>query len=69
MKNLSNKSLADLVISVPPLSEQQAVVRKSKAIEHEIGELTRITAEKIEGVDRLRQSILHAAFSDQIVAA
>lgn len=69
MKNLSNKSLADLLISVPPLSEQQAVVRKSKALEHEVGELARITAGKIEGVERLKQSILHGAFSNQIVAA
>ena len=66
MRNLSNTALADLVISVPPLPEQQRIVAKLDVTRSEIQRLESIYQQKLAALDELKKSLLHQAFTGQL---
>lgn len=55
-----------LPISLPPLAEQEAIVRRLDALSLETQRLERSYRRKIEAFDEFKQSLLHRAFSGEL---
>ncbi len=68
MKNLSNATLCNLIISLPPLSTQKAIVEKLNALSEETNCLESIYQRKIAALNELKQSLLQKAFSGELTA-
>ena len=68
MKNLSNKSLANLIIALPVWEEQDQILQKLDALEEESQRLEALYTRKINALAELKQSLLQKAFSGQLTA-
>ena len=66
MPNLSNIDLGNFPISLPPLSEQQAVIEHIDYFSSETQRLESLYQQKIAALDALKQSLLHQAFSGDL---
>lgn len=62
MKNLSNKSLSNLVIQFPSRNEQNKIVEKLDNLFMKIEKLQESYSRQYESVEKLKQSILKEAF-------
>lgn len=63
MPNLSNTDLGGLHFYLPPLDQQQAVVREIDALSAETQHLESIYQQKLAALGELKKSLLHQAFS------
>ena len=63
MKNLSNQSLADLLISVPSPATQSAILDNLEAVRTETLRLESLYRRKLDALDELKKSLLHRAFN------
>jgi type I restriction enzyme S subunit len=66
MPNLSNTDLGNLLIDLPPLVWQKAIVEKIEAIVEETQRLESLYQKKLAAFDELKKSLLHQAFSGQL---
>jgi type I restriction enzyme S subunit len=64
---LSLDNLRELLIAVPPLSEQDAIVAEAEQRLSVVDALETAVAANLKRAERLRQSILERAFSGQLV--
>ena len=63
---ISNSSLKDLLIPIPPLKEQKSIVSKLDALKAETMKLEDIYKEKSAYLDELKKSILKKAFEGEL---
>lgn len=63
MPNLSNTDLGNLLIDLPPLERQKAIVGEIEAIAEETQRLASLYRQKLTTLDELKKSLLHQAFS------
>lgn len=66
MSNLSNKALAELLVSIPDMPAQRSFISAKKRLEEKIDRATAITAVKAKRLNELRTSLLHQAFTGQL---
>lgn len=66
MPNLSNSDLGNLIIDLPPIEQQKAIVGEIDAMSDEIQRLESIYQQKLAALDELKKSLLHQAFSGQL---
>jgi type I restriction enzyme S subunit len=66
MKNLSNKSLSNFVISVPPLETQQSALSQFNSLCSERRQLEAIYLKKLTALDELKKSILQKSFAGEL---
>ena len=66
MPNLSNTDLGNLPILLPPLDQQQEVLKAIDDIAAETQRLESLYRRKLADLDELKQSLLHQAFSGQL---
>ncbi|MFO1371433.1 MAG: restriction endonuclease subunit S [Candidatus Competibacteraceae bacterium] len=66
MPNLSNTDLGNLVIDLPPLERQKAIVEEIEAIAEETQRLASLYQQKLTALDDLKKSLLHQAFSGKL---
>jgi len=66
MPNLSNASLAGLLISLPSVVRQREIVDELDALAAETQRLESIYQQKLAAVEALKKSLLHRAFSGQL---
>jgi len=65
-QNLSLAQLKRLVISLPPLAEQQRIVASLKSLSLKTRRLKRVYERKLAALDELKKSLLHQAFSGDL---
>lgn len=58
-----------LPVSIPPVSQRDAIVRRLDALSSEVSNLADVHCRKIDALARLRQSLLHGAFAGELTAA
>ncbi len=63
---ISLKSLGDLIVPVPPLAEQRAIVGRLEALSAETGRLEEIYQQKVESLEELKKSVLAKAFEGEL---
>ena len=63
---INTKSVAELIIPYPPISEQQIIVQKLDALSTETKQLEAIYQQKINDLDELKKSILQKAFAGKL---
>ena len=68
MMNLSNKSLSNLMISVPDITTQGDILGKLDSLASETQRLQSLYQQKLANLAELKQSLLHKAFSGQLTA-
>ena len=66
MPNLSNTSLGELIISLPPVEEQKRIVMELDALAAETQRLAGLYERKLAALEELKKSLLHRAFSGQL---
>jgi type I restriction enzyme S subunit len=66
MPNLSNTELGNLIIDLPPIEQQKAIVGEIDVMSDETQRLESIYQQKIAALDELKKSLLHRAFSGQL---
>ena len=66
IKSLNQGSLSSLLIPLPPLQEQEKIVKKLNAIQEETKKLEAIYTQKIGYLDELKKAILQKAFSGEL---
>jgi type I restriction enzyme S subunit len=66
MNNLNQSILYDLTINIPPLHEQQSIVKKLDALRAETQKLEAVYQKKIEDLEELKRSILQRAFAGEL---
>jgi type I restriction enzyme, S subunit len=64
--NLSTEQIKGLLLPLPPVSEQQRIVRQLDALSAETRRLEGLYERKAAALDELKQSLLHQAFSGQL---
>ena len=64
--SMSIEHLRELRIPLPPLREQQHIVKLINSLSKETQRLTRIYEQKLEALESLKKSILHEAFSGNL---
>ena len=67
-KNLSLRKIQDIVIPVPPLSEQEATVHRIRALRAETSRLESVFSQRVASLAELKQSILSEAFTGNLAA-
>ncbi|MCJ8167690.1 restriction endonuclease subunit S [Atopomonas sediminilitoris] len=67
IKNLNQGTLSRLVIPFPDTSNQVALVEQLEAVQQEAQRLEALYQRKLEALDELKQSLLHQAFSGQLL--
>jgi type I restriction enzyme, S subunit len=65
-KNLSLEKIKDIQIPLPPLQEQQTIVRQLDALRAETQKLEAMYQKKIADLEELRKSILQKAFEGEL---
>lgn len=68
MPSISNKDLAKLEISLPPLSEQHTIVERIDAAAAHARELRRVHERQIDSLQALRQACLASALDAELIA-
>ena len=66
-KNINNQTLRKLAVSLPPIAEQRAIVA---TVEEQLAAIDETAADigaKLKGTESLRQSILHSAFTGNLL--
>lgn len=63
MQNLSNVALGNLLIAIPDLNEQDAILNAIDKLSEESLRLAFIYEQKITALDELKKSLLHQAFT------
>ena len=64
--NVSGEILKNLIIPIPPLKIQQAIVQKLDALSAETKKLENIYQQKLKDLEELKKSVLQKAFSGQL---
>ena len=67
-KNLSLQKIKDVILAVPPLTEQKQVVQQLALMTAETQRLEAIYRQKLADLTELKQSILQKAFSGELTA-
>jgi type I restriction enzyme S subunit len=65
-KNLSLEKIKNIPISLPPLKEQQTIVRQLDALRAETQKLEAVYQKKIADLEELKKSILQKAFAGEL---
>ena len=65
-KNLSLEKIKNIPISLPPLKEQQTIVRQLDALRAETQKLEAVYQKKIDDLEELKKSILQKAFAGEL---
>lgn len=65
-KNLSLEKIKNILIPLPPVAEQQAIVRQLDVMRAETQKLEAIYQQKIIELDELKKSILQKAFNGEL---
>jgi len=68
MKNLSNKALSKLTVSMPPIEKQRTIVSLLNQLGREVGRMEDVSSRRLGCLAGLRQSILQKAFSGELTA-
>jgi type I restriction enzyme S subunit len=63
---ISNSSLKDVLLPIPPLEEQRAIVERLDALAGETRRLEAVYQSKLEAVEELRKSVLGKAFEGEL---
>jgi type I restriction enzyme S subunit len=63
MSNLNHAILNDLVLPVPPIAEQQRIMKKSREVLSKTQHLAAIYKRKLATLEALKKSLLHQAFT------
>ena len=63
-QRISKKNLGEILISLPPLTEQKAIISKLNTVSIEIDKLEKFTSLKIKNIKSYYESILHKYFTD-----
>jgi len=66
VKNISGDLVKKTVLPIPPLTEQQAIVKKLDALSAETKRLESIYQQKLEDLEELKKSILQKAFEGEL---
>ena len=66
-KTLNKKKLKKLPIPIPPLAEQQAIVKKLDAINQQTQQLTQNIQNQLKSLEELQKSLLEKAFCGGLV--
>lgn len=66
MPSISNKDLANLVISLPPVAEQENALAALDALSAATTRLAARYARKLELLEELKKSLLHQAFAGEL---
>ncbi len=66
MSNLNQTILSELLLNVPPVNVQQAIVQKLDTLSAETKRLEAIYQKKIEDLEELKKTILQRAFSGEL---
>ncbi|MFN8274909.1 MAG: restriction endonuclease subunit S [Flavobacteriaceae bacterium] len=66
IKNVSLKSMREFKVPLPPLKEQQTIVRQLDALRAETQKLEAIYQKKIADLEELKKSILQKAFAGEL---
>ena len=66
IKSLNQGALTALVIPLPKIAEQNAIVKKLDALSAQTKELEAIFRKKIADVDELKKSVLQKAFAGEL---
>jgi len=66
IKNVSLKSMREFKVPVPPLKEQQTIVRQLDALRAETQKLEAVYQKKIADLEELKKSILQKAFEGEL---
>jgi type I restriction enzyme, S subunit len=67
-KNLSLQKIKDIILAVPPLTEQKQVVQRLALMTAETQRLESIYRQKLAALTELKQSILQKAFTGELTA-
>jgi type I restriction enzyme, S subunit len=65
-KGLYLNQIRDLIISIPPLKQQQFIVKKLDALSAETKKLEKIYQQKLNNLEELKKSILQKAFNGEL---
>jgi len=68
MKNLSNKALSKLTVSMPPIEKQRTIVSRLNQLGREVGRMEDVSSRRLGCLAGLRQSILQKAFTGELTA-
>lgn len=66
IKSLSQGTLANLTVAIPPLQEQRRIVAALDSLTEETHRLVRVYERKSAALSAFRQSLLHHAFTGQL---
>jgi len=66
IKNVSLKSMREFQVPLPPLKEQQTIVRQLDALRAETQKLEAVYQKKIADLEELKKSILQKAFAGEL---
>ena len=66
MPFISKKDLIEIIVSYPPLSEQQTIVRQLDALRAETQRLESVYQQKLADLEELKKSILQKAFAGEL---
>ena len=66
VKNISGDLVKQAVLPIPPLDQQQVIVKKLVALEAETQRLESLYQHKLAALDELKTSLLHQAFTGQL---
>ena len=66
IKNVSLKTMREFIVPLPPLAQQQTIVKKLDALKAETKRLEAIYQQKLVALAELKKSILNQAFSGQL---
>ena len=69
MSNLNQSILSELLLKVPPVIEQQAIVQTLDALSAETKKLEAIYRKKIDDLEEMKKSVLEKAFSGGLLSA
>lgn len=68
MPNISNDDLANLVIKLPPVSQQRSTLALLESLSVETQRLESLYEHKLAALDALKKSLLHQAFTGRLTA-
>ena len=66
VKNISGDLVKRVVLPIPPLDQQQVIVKRLLAISAETHRLESIYQQKLTALDELKKSLLHRAFNGEL---
>jgi type I restriction enzyme S subunit len=66
VRNLNIDLASRVVLPVPPLDIQRAIVQEVEALAEETQRLTRVYERKLAALDELKKTLLHKAFSGEL---